>query len=79
MSDPLLDLDYKPHLPPKIDYGIGIVGCGGIVNYAALPTYRKHNLNVVACYDVRVRSCGENGTGVQHPEGVSGIGRPAER
>jgi len=26
---------------------IGIVGCGGIVNYAALPTYRKHNLNVV--------------------------------
>jgi len=53
MSDPLLNLDYKPHLPPKIDYGIGIVGCGGIVNYAALPTYRKHNLNVVGCYDVR--------------------------
>ena len=24
MSDPLLDLDYQPHLPPKIDYGIGI-------------------------------------------------------
>ena len=56
MSDPLLDLDYQPHLPPKTDYGIGIVGCGGIVNYAALPTYRKHNLNVVACYDVRTES-----------------------
>jgi predicted dehydrogenase len=52
MSDPLLDLNYKPYLPPKTDYGIGIVGCGGIVNYAALPTYRDHNLNVVGCYDV---------------------------
>jgi predicted dehydrogenase len=51
--DELLDLDYQPRLPPKTDYGIGIVGCGGIVNYAALPTYRKHNLNVVGCYDVR--------------------------
>jgi predicted dehydrogenase len=53
MSDDLLDLDYKPHLPPKTDYGIAIIGCGGIVNYAALPTYRKHNLNIVGCYDVR--------------------------
>ena len=53
MSDPLLDLDYKPHLPPKTDYGIGIVGCGGIVNYAALPTYRQHKLNIVGCYDMR--------------------------
>ncbi len=52
MSDSLLDLDYKPHLPPKMDYGIAIVGCGGIVNYAALPTYKRHGLNVVGCYDV---------------------------
>jgi predicted dehydrogenase len=52
MGDPLLDLDYKPHLPPKIDYGIGIVGCGGIVQYAALPTYVKHGLNVAGCYDI---------------------------
>lgn len=52
MSDPLLDLDYKPYLPPKTDYGIAIAGCGGIVNYAALPTYKKHNLNVVGCYDL---------------------------
>jgi predicted dehydrogenase len=53
MTDDLLDLDYQPYLPPKRDYGIGIIGCGGIVNYAALPTYKKHELNVVACYDVR--------------------------
>jgi predicted dehydrogenase len=52
MHDDLLELDYQPHLPPKTDYGIGIVGCGGIVQYAVLPTYRKHNLNVLACYDI---------------------------
>jgi len=52
MTDPLLDLDYQPHLPPKMDYGIAIAGCGGIVNYAALPTYRKHKLNVVGCHDI---------------------------
>lgn len=38
-------------LPPKHDYGIGIIGCGGIVNYAHLPAYRKHGLNVRACFD----------------------------
>lgn len=59
MSDPLLDLDYKPKLPPKTDYGIGIVGCGGIVQYAALPTYKKHDLNVVAAYDIK-REVAEN-------------------
>ncbi|MCL6511284.1 MAG: hypothetical protein K6U78_11385 [Anaerolineae bacterium] len=32
--------DYKPKLPPKTDYGIGIVGCGGIVNYAHLVAYK---------------------------------------
>jgi predicted dehydrogenase len=52
MHDDLLALDYQPHLPPKTDYGIGIVGCGGIVQYAVLPTYRKHSLNVLACYDI---------------------------
>jgi predicted dehydrogenase len=39
-------------LPPKHDYGIGIVGCGGIVNYAHLPAYKAHGLNVVVCYDI---------------------------
>lgn len=44
--------NYKPKLPPRRDYGIGIVGCGGIVNYAHLVAYRNNGLNVVACYDV---------------------------
>jgi predicted dehydrogenase len=44
--------DYKPELPPKADYGIGIVGCGGIVNYAHLVAYKNNHLNVIACFDV---------------------------
>jgi len=38
-------------LPPKSDYGIGIIGCGGIVNYAHLPAYRANGLRVLACFD----------------------------
>ena len=52
MPDRLLDLDYKPCLSPKTDYGIGVVGCGSIINDASLPAYRTHNLNVVGCYDL---------------------------
>jgi predicted dehydrogenase len=45
------EIDDSIPLPPKHDYGIGIVGCGGIVKYAHLPAYRKHGLRVIACYD----------------------------
>jgi predicted dehydrogenase len=38
-------------LPPRTDYGIGVIGCGGIVNYAHLPAYRSAGFRVVACYD----------------------------
>lgn len=38
-------------LPERIDYGIGVIGCGGIVNYAHLPAYRRACFRVVACYD----------------------------
>lgn len=31
--------------------GIGIVGCGGIVNYGHLIAYKNNGLTVVACYD----------------------------
>lgn len=49
---PSLSLEYLPSLPAKTDFGIGIVGCGGIVNYAHLIAYKNHNLNVLACYDI---------------------------
>lgn len=45
-------IDDTPRLPAKTDYGIAIVGCGGIVNYAHLPAYRAHGLRVHGCYDV---------------------------
>ena len=38
-------------LPAKTDYGIGIIGCGGIVNYAHLPAYTSARFRVLACYD----------------------------
>ena len=41
MGDQVSELDYKPHLPPRTDYGIGIVGCGGIINDASLPAYAE--------------------------------------
>jgi len=52
-------------LPPKIDYGIGIIGCGGIVNYAHLPAYRQAGFQVLTCYDrdpdAAVRTAMEHG------------------
>ncbi len=52
MRDQRLELDYRAGLPPKIDYGIGIVGCGSIINDASLPAYQRHNFNVAGCYDL---------------------------
>ncbi len=45
------EIDDAIRLPPESDYGIGIVGCGGIVNYAHLPAYRQQGFRVLACYD----------------------------
>ncbi|WP_308639585.1 Gfo/Idh/MocA family protein [Paenibacillus silvisoli] len=38
--------------PLRCDYGIGIIGTGGIVNHVHLPAYRKAGLNVVAVTDI---------------------------
>ncbi|QGQ98375.1 gfo/Idh/MocA family oxidoreductase [Paenibacillus psychroresistens] len=45
-------------LPKKHDYGIGIIGAGGIVNAAHLPAYRKAGLNVVAICDINETAVG---------------------
>lgn len=47
----LAELDYRPPLPER-PRGIGIVGCGAIVQEAHLPAYRKHGLPVVGVHDV---------------------------
>jgi predicted dehydrogenase len=44
-------IDDRPTSPVTTRYGIGLIGCGGIVNYAHLPAYTAHHLNVVACHD----------------------------
>ena len=44
-------LDYKPKLPQRMDHRIGIVGAGGIVNYAHLPAYKKAGFKVVGITD----------------------------
>jgi len=50
--DHLLDLDYRVRVSSDSDLGIAVVGCGGIVNYAHLPSYAAHDLNIVGCFDV---------------------------
>ena len=44
-------LDYLPHLPPKRDYGIGVVGAGSIARAGHLPAYRSAGFRVVGIYD----------------------------
>ncbi|MSR65435.1 MAG: Gfo/Idh/MocA family oxidoreductase [Verrucomicrobiae bacterium] len=51
LSHDAFELDYKPMLPAKHDYGIASVGCGGISTACHLPIYRRHGLNVVGCFD----------------------------
>ena len=47
-----LNVDWRIKLGNKIDYGIGVVGCGGIVQYAHLPAYKKAGFRSVAVYDI---------------------------
>lgn len=51
MTDVFPHLNYKPKLPRRLDHGIGIVGTGGIVNYAHLPAYKKAGFKVVGVTD----------------------------
>lgn len=46
------EVDYRPYLGTKTDYGIAFVGTGGIVQYAHIPAYRKAGFNIVGCYDL---------------------------
>jgi len=48
----MIDIDWRPKLGSKIDYGIAHIGCGGIVQYAHEPAYRKAGFRVVGAYDL---------------------------
>lgn len=47
-----LNVDWRINLDGKIDYGIGSIGCGGIVQYAHMPAYKKAGFRTVAAYDL---------------------------
>lgn len=49
---PILQSALEPKLPPKTDYGIAFIGCGGIVNYGHIPAYKAHGFNMIGGYDI---------------------------
>jgi predicted dehydrogenase len=51
MTDIFPHLDCKPKMPRRMDRGIGIIGTGGIVNYAHLPAYKNAGFKVVGVTD----------------------------
>src|SRR5581483_3836694 len=51
MADAFPHLDCKPKMPRSLDHGIGIIGTGGIMNYAHLPAYAKAGFKVIAVTD----------------------------
>lgn len=44
--------EYQPQPPAKHDYGIGLIGCGGIARGAHLPAYQQFGYRVVGCCDI---------------------------
>jgi predicted dehydrogenase len=48
---PVIQSAFVHRLPPKIDYGIAFIGCGGIVNYGHIPSYRASGFNLLGGYD----------------------------
>lgn len=53
MAEIFPHLDYNPKLPQRMDHGIGIIGTGGIVNYAHLPAYKSAGFKVVGVTDLK--------------------------
>ncbi|MCX7599164.1 MAG: Gfo/Idh/MocA family oxidoreductase [Armatimonadetes bacterium] len=52
-SAPQLRIDWKPKLPEKTDFGIGVIGAGFVAMDYHLPGYAKAGFRVVAVADVR--------------------------
>jgi predicted dehydrogenase len=49
---PVVRSAFERKLPPKIDYGIAFIGCGGIVNYGHIPAYKASGFNMIGGYDI---------------------------
>ena len=48
----VLQSAFERKLPPKIDYGIAFIGCGGIVNYGHIPAYKTSGFPMLGGYDL---------------------------
>src|SRR5258708_28754153 len=72
--DPILDLDYRAHLPQRRDVGIGIVGAGAIVRLAHLPAYQLAGFRVSAITDINA----EAAEAVAGEFGIPNVSSPAE-
>ena len=49
---PIVQSALERKLPPKIDYGIAFIGCGGIVNYGHIPAYKASGFHMIGGYDI---------------------------
>jgi len=48
---PFIQSALERKLPPKTDYGIAFIGCGGIVNYGHIPSYQANGFRLIGGYD----------------------------
>jgi predicted dehydrogenase len=53
---PVIQSALEHRLPPKTDYGIAFIGCGGIVNYGHIPSYKTHGFNMIGGYDINLEA-----------------------
>ncbi len=50
---PIIVSALEHRLPSKMDYGIAFMGCGGIVNYGHIPSYKANGFNLIGGYDIQ--------------------------
>jgi predicted dehydrogenase len=48
---PIIQTALEHKFPPKTDYGIAFIGCGGIINYGHIPAYQASGFNMLGGYD----------------------------
>jgi predicted dehydrogenase len=48
---PIIQSALEHKFPPKTDYGIAFIGCGGIINYGHIPAYQASGFNMLGGYD----------------------------
>lgn len=65
--------EYQPQPPERRDYGIGLIGCGGIARGAHLPAYRQAGYRVVACCDRDEQAMREARAGFEIPFGTTDV------